>query len=999
MQRGLAEKRRLVAGKQLLAVIRIRSICSLPGRLSGRANRYSFHGNEASAVATALLRFEENTLLGGDDTGRELFKGIRPRSALRTLQLEALTAFTGLPLIKGTTMLYAEEDLNELLICKEQELKELQARQIHFQETTLQETRKQLQEMHRKYNSLKEDFTYNLKILEERDRELERYDTLFIQLKMVENANQAEVSDLRIQVDKLQQALAQETKKQEALKDQYQRKLKEHHLALEQLHSSKDSDISHYHQEYENMKEQLERKLQEVEGELALQRQELLVEIDTEIKKREHEFRQKADEMSNLVLSHELKVKLLTKELEALKEAGMKAADSLKVAEAANLELEKQVRGKDWEIKDTTAIKDAQIQDLESKLASVQLGWEKEKETFERKHATIDHFAREKEAVIVSMKQAHVEQTHRWKNQIQKLQTNKETLEMKLDQAEYRFIDQLRQKEAIIEKLEHELEELKTNWDSQVARISKETVSKNLQIQAQQEEIVKLKAEVVALNQDIERYKQQFSLAIEKEESLERAKVQGELEWQRRCENAERNQYHKSEALIQNLSTARDQATAALKEKEEKLHGLEAVLSTITFERDQACQQLCLLKEKQGTVGVSEHFLPADIQTLQQQNKILRSVIAEMRKEMETLNNQAASFDDTKMKIQNADHKQSLEEEIRRLGGKSEAIDKRKENATEAPRKVLVSSLNVTRCNKATQTFHPDYFVSGNDGTLHHSKVAAVKFLEKNEIEHSRTGNPLVKWLQEDSVHPKQQLLSMGAGDGPHQHFRNHGKVIQARLKAAAKKICCLSKEKQQLLEMVNRLRTELGEASKEGFQDCNDSKNENDTFPGALYPKELVQEAKQHFLALDHLQCHVTKQIGLDSCTRNCTADPSVSKAPVIQQSQQLRRESPSLSQQSLLSSSAPSSLEEIWQMLEMGSSPSVLSPKNIDQEKCQIINEPKRLEESPRKAQEDPLAVEGTKFDVQSRLKPKKSPYIQSNKPQKSQRITKIRNYNIKD
>lgn len=136
----------------------------------------------------------------------------------------------------GTAMLYAEKDLTELLICKEQELKELQARQIHFQETTLQETRKQLQEMHRKFNSLKEDFTYNLKVLEERDKELAHYDTLFIQLKMVENANQTEVSDLRIQVDKLQQALAQETKKQEALKDQYQRKLKEHQLALEQLH-------------------------------------------------------------------------------------------------------------------------------------------------------------------------------------------------------------------------------------------------------------------------------------------------------------------------------------------------------------------------------------------------------------------------------------------------------------------------------------------------------------------------------------------------------------------------------------------------------------------------------------------------------------------------------------------------------------------------------------------------------------------------------------------
>ncbi|KAL8163348.1 UNVERIFIED_CONTAM: hypothetical protein K2H54_018700 [Gekko kuhli] len=259
-----------------------------------------------------------------------------------------------------STMLHTQKDLNELLICKEQELKELQANQIRFLKTTLQETERQLQEIHRKFNRLKEDFTYNLKILEERDRELEHYDTLFIQLKIVENAKEAEVSDLRIQMDKLQQALTQETKKQEILQYQYQQKLKEHQLDLERLLSSKDSDISHHRKEYENVKQQLERKLQEVEGELALQRQELLVEFDAEIKKREHEFHQKADEMSNLVLSHELKVKLLTKELEALKDAGMKAAESMKVAEAANLELEKEVRCKEWEIKDLTAVKDAQ---------------------------------------------------------------------------------------------------------------------------------------------------------------------------------------------------------------------------------------------------------------------------------------------------------------------------------------------------------------------------------------------------------------------------------------------------------------------------------------------------------------------------------------------------------------------------------------------------------------------------------------------------------------
>lgn len=133
-------------------------------------------------------------------------------------------------------MLHAGNDLNELLIFKEQELKELQVRQTHFQKTALQETQKHLKEMHRKFNKLKEDFTYNLRVLEERDKELEHYDALFTQLKMVENAKEAEVSDLRIQVDKLQQTLAREIKKQEAQQYQYQQKLKEHQLQLEQLH-------------------------------------------------------------------------------------------------------------------------------------------------------------------------------------------------------------------------------------------------------------------------------------------------------------------------------------------------------------------------------------------------------------------------------------------------------------------------------------------------------------------------------------------------------------------------------------------------------------------------------------------------------------------------------------------------------------------------------------------------------------------------------------------
>ncbi|XP_032995017.1 coiled-coil domain-containing protein 57 [Lacerta agilis] len=966
-------------------------------------------------------------------------------------------------------MPHTEKELNDLLICKEKELKELQAHQIHFQKTSLHETRKQLQEMHRKFNSLKEDFTYNLRVLEERDRELERYERLFIQLKMVENAKEAEVSDLRIQVDKLQQTLAKETKKQESLQYQYHQKLKEHQLELERLHSSKDSDINQHLQEYGDMKQQLERKLQEVECELALQRQELLVEFDSEMKKREHEFRRKADEMSNLVLSHELKVKLLTKELEALKEAGTEVAESLKMAEARNLELEKEVKCRDWEIKDLTAVKDAHIRDLERKIDSVQLSWKKEKETFERKHAAIDHFAREKDALLASVKEAHTEQMRKWENQVRDLQINKETLEMELRQAEWRHTDDLREKEAVIEKLEQELEALKTSWDSQVAQISRETVSKDLQIQALEQEEVKLRAQLSSILQDIERYKQQLSLAAEREEILERAKVQIVLDWQRRYENAERNQYQKSEALIQSLSTARDQVTAELQEKEQKLHEMEMVLSSVTLERDQAVQELRKHGHmpkgvKQDTVGTTELSFPsADIKRLQEQNSTLRSVIAEMRREMETLNIQTLSYDQSKLQAQDTDYVQSLEEEIRVLKKKCEDMDKQHEDAPEVHGKLSVSSLKSSSCDKNTQTSY--HITIGRDSTLHPDEIATKTALEKQNIKKNpqvdsvRTQetqvNSVTRKLQEDSLHLRQQLFGMEAGDGPHQHIGNHAQVRQGRLKEAVRKICSLSKEKHQLLEMVNRLRAELGAASKEvflGSQDLKISKQpQGHTSSCALHPKELVRETKHRLLALEHLQYQLTtqelqyaqrkhapgkgpyfvenlntenlprsnscseeaeipmKQVQSESIVGNRVADSPRHETLVPHQSQLLTKESPTQLQQGLLSSSGTAgSLEEIWEILEMGSSPSILSPQsNKEQEKSQVIHEPKRLEDSQEEAHAyytervpaAALTVRGTKFEVQTKQNPNKSSYNRSRKPQTPQRMAKIRNYNIKD
>lgn len=129
-----------------------------------------------------------------------------------------------------------EPALSELVARKEEEWRALQAQQSQLKEVALREAQERLREAQGELCCLREDFVYNLKLLEERDHELDRYDTAFAQARQLDGARQAELSELKIQVAKLRQALSRETQKVEDLKQQQQRTWQEHRLQLERLH-------------------------------------------------------------------------------------------------------------------------------------------------------------------------------------------------------------------------------------------------------------------------------------------------------------------------------------------------------------------------------------------------------------------------------------------------------------------------------------------------------------------------------------------------------------------------------------------------------------------------------------------------------------------------------------------------------------------------------------------------------------------------------------------
>ncbi|XP_072339507.1 coiled-coil domain-containing protein 57 isoform X1 [Scyliorhinus torazame] len=1074
-----------------------------------------------------------------------------------------------------------EDNFDKLLAQKEQEWKDLQIRHIQSLETALQNSQAKLKDQQEKFNILKEDFLFNLKVLEERDRDLERYDAMFAQLKITENCKRAEISDLQIQIDKTQEIVAKETKTRIDLQFQYQQTVKTHQLEIEKIRSSNDSKIDGQRDEYKNLKQDLERKVQEVEGQLALQKQEMLAEFDADMRHREHEFTLRADEMSNAVLTSELKVKLLSKELELLREAGVKAGESLQRAEETNTKMEKELQRKELELKGVVALKKIRIKELEGKVNKMEIKLKKEEEIFQRKHCELDHFARERDAKLAATKGLHTEQIRELENNIRELQMSLETAEMEKRRMEWNHADATKEKEDVIEKLYGELSTVKTGWDSHIAQISKETVTKDMQIKMLQDQDSKLRTELARHKEDVEKYKQQLFRAVERERDLEQTKVQAELDWQQRCEEMERRQYAKSEELIHSLSQAQDRVTAELHETDRKLQEVETLVRTLTLERDQAIaslQEHGVFPQRDSQTSMPEKGnvnnveFPSDvIRKLQEQNLNLRTVIAQMRKEMEMLTEQIPanqsrdkSFDEigsskspketSKDDITpyTSEYVKSVEDEVYELKQKCRKLEGQLEDISKASSKVKVSlpslpitadnaylqnhtrTLNETIASLRAEKVSTAATVKKHEARIVHLDHLIIQFTQQTrqkqvEIDQLRyeltsqqqrtsadilrlneriaelelqlvearreadeyfkgnlqqnseavaLGNEvsalkldlvsgrapvvveqteLVKELQGEILHLRQQLGHSQLVNIPSKQQSSTVSVLQAKLKQAARYISQLSRDKQQLIEMGNRLRAELVRSKLDVFQP---SVAVSHSDLPAQSPKELAQEAQNRLTALERLQYQLTsqelqyaqlkhfrqvpitvqqnssesengqdaqnKKIGTRAQIRNTnpavtstgktvngkTKESEVSETsqshlivPEPSQSQPMMHGASTQPELLMSSYGADSSIQDIWQMLDGGSSPSISTPQNTDD-----VDQSKRgnkaelvflIQDSTaiQQAGMEPIyTLQGAKADIHKKAKPHHLTAT-GTKQKHSSKTAKIRNYNIRD
>ncbi|XP_067432233.1 coiled-coil domain-containing protein 57 isoform X2 [Thunnus thynnus] len=819
---------------------------------------------------------------------------------------------------------------------KEREWKELQTIRVHELESALKKAKEECLSLRKHYQQLREAFQFNLTILDERDRELERYDV---------------ITDRALTVE----------------------------------HNS-SSEIQKQMEEYERMKWDLQRRIQELEGQLTLQRQEMTAAFESELRQQEHEFNLKMDEMRAVVLSYDLKMKLLSKETEIHRQALFQATEALKTSKEFCQKIQTQLQHKDWMIKDLTAVKDYRIKELEEKVEWMETKLKKEEDDCIKKYDNVVQALKECDGQMMAQHQAHTEQLQRAEKHIVKLQEDMEVLS------------------------------------------------------AQAHSVQKDQQEAMGQKDDkIQRYKQQLSTGLKRERALEQLQVQVELEWQRRCEELKSVHYLANEQLIQDMTKARDQ-------------GLRPKVDYLALE---------------------------EIHCLQEQNSILRAVVTQMRKDMESLchllpHPQAKPQTSSPQPVQHPgfplaisvtpaadtqmatgppaqstdissksspavpDYTQALEQEVSLLKARCRHLEGQLESATR-----LSSLAQATdKPAEGLAPIIPDSTHPQNQGlkqgSLFLEKCANMTALRKQEVRVARMEsdptnimeqNVLVQQLQEANRYLWQQQLALGLMSGGSseniQRTRSNPPLLHTRLKQAASYIAHLSREKQQLIEMGNCLRAQITTAGlQEPVEPEKDSSTEKQ---GDQHDQLSALEQLQYQLTTQELQytlrqraCTVAEQLlpGTNSqslLTKGATnlwsqghkttdrPERTDNTSPISQSQSsldmRLQPHSP-LTRFQLPSEESLQPLKELWEILDHGLSPSIYSEGEGERSSGEV-------------AEPGGAGVQMTVYgisapiqshppaEVQQRRNPSKTPFntTKTSRPGAPNRISKIRNYNVKE
>ena len=251
-----------------------------------------------------------------------------------------------------------------LIAQKERELHDINEYRLKSLEEAIRVREETETSLRGKFKKLKDDFVFNLRLIEERDRELDKYETTCDKLKTYVREREKDIANMKIEMNELKTKLhrVEEDTSRKEVDFQHQLRTTASHMEASKWESEQSM------QEYETRMASLTARLEETlrERAVALESQESVLKAEARRLVETNESRLEAQEKSyeRKIRDVERRMTEYTSEIHVATEkltSSLQESDRLK---EQNTALEATKKKLEWELTDSSLTKDREIQTL-----------------------------------------------------------------------------------------------------------------------------------------------------------------------------------------------------------------------------------------------------------------------------------------------------------------------------------------------------------------------------------------------------------------------------------------------------------------------------------------------------------------------------------------------------------------------------------------------------------------------------------------------------------
>ena len=539
---------------------------------------------------------------GGGSTTPAPFRVVNPKSPPLNMSSLGISASVPSPLDTSSTAVGGQTmNIRSLIAQKEKELHDINDYRVGTLEEELRRREKSESVLRAKFAKLKEDFTYNLKLIEDRDAELDRYEGNFESLKGVIRGKDSELHELRTQVADLQGLLSTERSRAKSNDSHYESKMRDMNEALEKEKWGREDSERNHREVLDACKRDLATQLRVKDEQILKQRQEMNISHDEVMRKREEDFRHAEEGLRS-------QMEELEKNFQAVKVEANNAQTQLvqKCREAERLAVEvadldrsrkqltrdleeervsqkEQIAGLEKEKRELAQVKQALLDEYEGKMG----------ELLESLHSVERAFIQQREQFDLQL--AHVEKEREQEMERSKIrmdgrndalmarisQAEQETakFEAQLKSAQMQHEDQTKSMRNDYTERIKELTSSLTTAEEISTDLKNQLFNRDLQLKTKDEEVSSLKNQIDKIQNESRSFRSQMDALTEQNNTMARENMDLNLRWEQRWEEERHREAEKHSELTQVLQQQRDHLGKEKRDLEDRIVELEAELN------------------------------------------------------------------------------------------------------------------------------------------------------------------------------------------------------------------------------------------------------------------------------------------------------------------------------------------------------------------------------------------------------------------------------------